>query len=297
MTNTTTQASNQAPGFHRFPVRDFEAVALHDGVLVRDRPSGFVRNADDATVGEAFAEIGMARDRLTLTFNPLALRTGSGIVLIDTGFGAGGPPGTGQMTANLAAAGIRPEEVTTVLISHFHGDHISGLRGPDGALAFPNAEIAVPEPEWAYWMDEARMAAAPDGLKPNFALVRKMLGDGPVRRFGWGEAVLPGIRAEQADGHTPGQTAFEIGTGEGALMYVADITNNPLLFARHPEWQLMFDMDAERAVVTRRRLLDRAAAEHLRLHFFHAPFPSNGYVLKSGGGYEFAPALWTATAG
>jgi hypothetical protein len=85
--------SNQAPGFYRFRIGAFEAIALHDGVVVRDRPAGFVRNAGSEQVGEAFAAIGLPRDKLTLTFTPLALRTGQGVVLIDTGFGAGGPPG------------------------------------------------------------------------------------------------------------------------------------------------------------------------------------------------------------
>jgi hypothetical protein len=76
-------------------------------------------------------------------------------------------------------------------------------------------------------------------------------------------------------------------------LFVADITNNPLIFARHPEWQLSFDMDGEAAVQTRKKILDQAAADKTRLSFYHAPFPATGYVVKSGGGYEFLPALWT----
>ncbi|WP_207210926.1 hypothetical protein [Lichenibacterium minor] len=89
--------------------------------------------------------------------------------------------------------------------------------------------------------------------------------------------------------------AIEIASVDEATMFVADITNNPLVFARHPEWQAMFDMDLEKAIATRRRLLDRAAADHLRLSFFHAPFPATGYVIKSGGGYDYVSALWTAS--
>jgi glyoxylase-like metal-dependent hydrolase (beta-lactamase superfamily II) len=290
-------AGTQAPGFYRFKVGSFEATALHDGVVTRDRPAGFVRNASDEEVGEAFAAIGLPRDKLSLTFTALAIDTGRGIVLIDTGFGEGGPPGTGAIVANLAAAGIRREDVGTILISHFHGDHISGIRGKDDAPTFPQAEILVPEPEWVHWMDDARMNAAPEAMKGNFALVRRMFGPvaRDVRRFSWGEEVLPGLTAVQADGHTPGQTAFEIASGDGAMMFVADITNNPLLFARHPEWQAMFDMDPQEAVATRKRLLDRAAADKLRLSFFHAPFPATGYAIKSGAGYEYASAMWTAS--
>jgi glyoxylase-like metal-dependent hydrolase (beta-lactamase superfamily II) len=287
----------QAPGFHRFRIGAFEAIAAHDGVLVRDRPAGFVRNATDTEVGEAYAAAGMARDKLTITFTPLAINTGSQVVLIDTGFGEHGPPGTGTLLANLAAAGIAPEQVGTVILSHFHGDHISGLRRKDDSLVFPNAQIAVPQGEWDYWMDDARMNAAPDAAKGNFALARRMLGPvaNDVRRFAWDEEILPGFTAVKASGHTPGMSAVRITSGDAGMMFVADITNNPLVFARHPEWQAVFDIDPNDAVATRKRLLDQAAAEKLRVSFFHAPFPATGYILKSGSGFEFVPALWTTT--
>ena len=89
-------------------------------------------------------------------------------------------------------------------------------------------------------------------------------------------------------------TAVRIASGGEAAMYVADITNNPLVFARHPEWPSMFDFDPAATVATRKRILDMAAAEKLRLCFFHAPFPATGYVVKTATGYEFLPALWTA---
>lgn len=292
----TDVRGKQAPGFYRFPVGDFEAIALHDGTIVRDRPSGLVRNAGDEQVGEAFAALGMPRDKLTITFSPLAVDTGNGVVLIDTGFGNSGPPTAGMTQANLQAAGIRPEDVRSVIISHFHGDHIMGLRRGDGTPAYPNAQLYVPEPEWAFWTDEARAASAPQGLKDNFALVQKIFGPvkNELRRFGYGEQILPGFTAVDAAGHTPGMAAIDIGPGDGGLTYVADITNNPLLFARNPDWQVVFDMDGDKAVATRHRLLGRAAAEKRRTYFFHAPFPATGYILKSGPGYEFAPALWTA---
>ena len=99
------------------------------------------------------------------------------------------------------------------------------------------------------------------------------------------------MTAVKASGHTPGMSALEIVSGDAAMMYVADITNTPLLFARHPEWQAMFDLDPKEAT-TRRALLDRAAADKLRLHFFHAPFPATGLIVCNEAGYEYLPALW-----
>jgi glyoxylase-like metal-dependent hydrolase (beta-lactamase superfamily II) len=283
---------DQAPGFFRYKLGDFHAVALHDGVLTRDRPSGFIANADDAAVGAAFAEAGMPADKLTLTFNPLAIETPSGIVLIDTGFGESGPPTTGHLVANLKAAGIEPGDVSTVIISHLHGDHILGLRRKDGSIMYPNAKVMVPQRECDYWFDEAKMSAAPEAARGNFELARKIFDGLETTRFEWGDEILPGFTSVQADGHTPGMSAIEVTSGDDKMLYVADITNNPLLFVRHPDWQAMFDVDPEQTIKTRRRLLDRGVAERLRLHFFHAPFPATAYVAKNGDAYEYLPALW-----
>lgn len=283
---------DQAPGFYRYKLGEFNAIALHDGVLTRDRPSGFVRNADDAAVGAAFAEAGMPADKLTLTFNPLAVETPAGVVLIDTGFGESGPPTTGRLVANLKAAGIAPEDVTTVIISHLHGDHILGLKRKDGSKMYPNATLMVPQGECDYWFDDAKMNAVPEAARSNFEITRKTMDGLDMQRFGWGDEVLPGFMSLQADGHTPGMSAIEIASGGDSVLYVADITNNPLLFVRHPEWQAMFDVDPVQTIATRRRLLDRAVAERMRLHFFHAPFPATAYVAKNGDGYDYLPALW-----
>lgn len=284
-------AGRRAPGFYRFNLGDFTAVALHDGVLVRDRPDGFVRNASSEEVGEAYAACGMAKDKLTLTFNALAIETGRGTVLIDTGLGDKGGPTAGQLPASLAAAGIAAADVGAVVISHLHVDHIGGLRGTDGAPAFPNAEVMVPEADWDFWMGDV-----PDALRDAAATARGVLEPiaAGLRRYRPGEELLPGITAVDAGGHTPGMAAVEIASGGEATMFVADITNNPLVFARHPDWQAMFDVEPERATATRRRILDRAAADKLRLSFFHAPFPATGYVIKAGAGYDYVPALWTA---
>lgn len=285
----------QAPGFSRFKLGDFEVVAVHDGIAVRDLPPGFVRGVQDAEVAKAYEEIGLAGGKLANTFTALAINTGKQVILIDTGFADNGGPTTGRIAANLQAAGIAPKDVDIVLLSHFHGDHIMGLRTKDGALVYPNAEIRVPEAEWAFWMDDAKMNAAPEGQKGNFAAVRKAFGAdaGKVARFAWGQEAAPGITAVQADGHTPGHTAYDIVSGKGRLMYVGDITNNPAVFARRPDWSPVFDMDPQKAIATRKKILDMASADTIQLSFYHAGFPATGFVAKSGDGYAFQQALWT----
>lgn len=281
-------------GFHRFSLGDLEIIAVHDGAFVRDLPPNFLRNADQALYVAEQTAMGLAPDKLTSSFTCLVVRGGGRTVLIDTGFADNGAPGTGRLGANMLAAGLRPEDVTHVLLTHFHGDHVNGVRRKNGDLAFPKAEIVVPEAEWAFWMDDARMSAAPEAARGGFMAVRRALAPeaGKVRRFGWEQEVLPGITAIRADGHTPGHTAFLISSGKEQLLALADTTNNPHIFARHPGWHAMFDMDGAAAEATRRRLLDRASADKLRIAFYHGAFPSTGYVLRNASGYDFVPAFW-----
>ena len=125
-----------------------------------------MRNAGLADVQQALKDAFLPVDKLPIPFTPLVVNTGAKLVLLDAGNGQFGAPTAGQLVANLAAAGIDPKAVNTVIISHFHGDHINGLRGKDGALTYPNAEIMVPAPEWAFWMNDDNMAKAPEGMKP-----------------------------------------------------------------------------------------------------------------------------------
>jgi glyoxylase-like metal-dependent hydrolase (beta-lactamase superfamily II) len=290
-----TDTSAQTPAFYKWMVGDIEAIALHEGWVAFDRPEGFVPGVSDDDIGEAYAAAGMPRDKLTLTFTALVLRSAGKTILIDTGFGESGPPTTGRLVGNLGAAGTKPEDVTDIVISHFHSDHILGLHhNKDGTLVFPNAQIHVPAKEWDFWMDDTKMAAAPEAAKGNFELCRQVFGKmaDKVKHYDWDAEVLPGLTAVCASGHTPGMSAIRISSAGETMMFVADITNNPLVFARHPDWAIMFDMDGAETVATRKRIFDAVASEKTRVSFYHAPFPATGFMVKTTTGYEFLPALW-----
>ena len=285
----------QAPAFYRFKLGDFEITALHDGAAARPLDANFVRNTPLEEVQKVLAEDALPTDKLTISFTTLLVNTGSKLVLLDTGFADNGGPTNGRTVSQLKAAGIEPGQIDAVVLSHFHGDHLQGARLKDGKLTYPNAEIMVPEMEWAFWMDDAKMAAAPDGMKGAFAGVHRVLkpNANDVKRFKWGAEVVSGITAIEASGHTPGHTAFVIASGNAKMMYVADITNTPTLFARNPEWKVMFDMDPDKAIATRKRILDMAATDKIQLSFYHANFPSTGFVGKEGAGYRFIPLAWS----
>jgi glyoxylase-like metal-dependent hydrolase (beta-lactamase superfamily II) len=281
-----------SPGFKQFKLGDLTLTALHDGLAERPLEDGFVKNAKLADVQTFLSQAGLAADKLTINFSNLVIDDGKTRTMIDSLTGATLAPSAGKLTENLKAAGIDPASINTVLLSHFHPDHINGLAPKEGMAVFANAEIRVPEAEWAFWMDDARMNAAPEAMKGGFQNVRRVLKplEARIRPYKPEEEVVANIKAIDASGHTPGHTVFAIASGSQQLMFMADTTNNPVIFAANPEWQIIFDMDGDKAVETRKRLLDRAEAEKAMVFFYHAPFPAVGMIEKNGTGYRFAPA-------
>ncbi|HYF56908.1 MAG TPA: MBL fold metallo-hydrolase [Salinarimonas sp.] len=287
---------SRLPAIYRLKVGDAEVVTIHDGSRGLPLTEQFVRNASLPDVQAAMERAFLPKEQLDITFTPVVVRTGRNLAVIDTGFADNGPPTAGGFLANLPTAGIDPSAVDTVLISHFHGDHISGMRRKDGSQVYPNAKVMVPAAEWAFWMDDARMNQAPEAMRGSFALARRMfadLGDRLVR-FDPDKEVIPGITAVATPGHTPGHTSFLVSSGGGRLLVTADISNHPALFVRNPDWSAVFDMDADQARATRRRVLDMAASERMQIVMFHAPFPATGHIARAGSGYEFVPVQWSS---
>jgi glyoxylase-like metal-dependent hydrolase (beta-lactamase superfamily II) len=287
-------AGKQAAAFYRYRVGAYELTALHDGVWNRTIDEKCVRNAAWGEVEKAMTAAFMAPKILPTPFTPLLVNTGAKLVLIDAATGGQLPAPSGSFMANLTAAGIDPKAIDAVLISHFHPDHINGIRDKDGGLVFPNAEIHVPAPEWAYWMDDANMNKAPEAARPVWLNARRIFKDiaDKVNRFESGAEFAPGITAMLTPGHTPGHTSFIVASGNQSVLALGDVTNNPYLFLRHPDWQGVFDTDGGLAAETRRKLLDRAAADRMLIQGYHFPFPAVGYIGKTATGYDLVPAMW-----
>jgi glyoxylase-like metal-dependent hydrolase (beta-lactamase superfamily II) len=287
-------SGKQAPGYYRYKVGDFEVTAFNDGYVKVPKLESFVVNQPLEAIQKTIEEAFIPKDDVRVPFNPLLVNTGSKLVLFDTGFGDVGAPTQGQLLANMAAAGIDPKAVDSVIISHFHGDHISGIRAKAGSLNFPNAEIMVPADEWAWWTNDAETSKAAEVWKGQIANSKRVFEPiaKDVKRFDYGKELVPGITSVDARGHSPGHSAFVISSGNSKLMYIADVTNHPAIFARHPEYRLWADMIPDLALTNRRKLFDMLAAERMPMTGYHYPFPAVGYLSKQGTGYDFHPASW-----
>jgi glyoxylase-like metal-dependent hydrolase (beta-lactamase superfamily II) len=278
------------PGFRRMKMGDVEIISLIDGIARRPLGEEFVKNAPLAEVKALLTSQGLPTDYIDVPFTPFLVVAGNRRILMDTGLGEWGGPTTGKLLENLRAAGFQAGDIDTVLITHFHGDHINGLRNKAGEFVFSKAKVMVPSVEHGFWMDDAKMAAAPAGMKGAFDNVRRTFAQMPadmLQRFEPGTEVLPGIKSVAAFGHTPGHTLFEVASGGQTFTFVGDLTNVPALFARNPDWAVSFDMDAEAARKVRREVFQRITASGSMLGGFHFPFPAFGKMTASGNGYAF----------
>ncbi|RIK96968.1 MAG: MBL fold metallo-hydrolase [Proteobacteria bacterium] len=289
----------QAPGYYRYRIGEALVTVVSDGANTFPRPAGFVANVKPEEVGAALEKLFRPRDTRTIPFGPLAVRTGNKLIVIDTGNGeaahANSKGAVGQFAANFAAAGFDPARVDAVVISHFHGDHINGLIKADGSPAFPNAEVLVPEREWAFFMDDGEMSrASGERMQGVFKNARRVF-DALKRKvtpYAWDKEVAPGLLALATVGHTPGHTSFVLSSGSDKVFIQSDVTNDPGLFAQNPGWHLIFDQDPAQAEATRRRVYDMLVADRMRVQGFHYPFPGVGHVEKAGDGYRVIPEAW-----
>jgi hypothetical protein len=178
---------SRAIAFRRVTVGELEVTLLFDGHARRPLDAGFVRNAPLPEVQRALADVFQPTDALLIPFTVTLVNTGSTLVLLDAG----------QVRAALAAAGYTPEQVDLVVVSHFHGDHINGLRSEEGEFLYPNARLLVPELEWEFWMDDGQMSRVPEGMKGAFQNLRRVFGAiaGSIERYGGEREIVPGISA------------------------------------------------------------------------------------------------------
>lgn len=207
--------------------------------------------------------------------NVFLLKRDGKSILVDTG--NGGERGTA--IRKLRQLGIAPEMIDVILLTHMHGDHIGGLLNAAGGAAFPTAIVYVAEPERDYWLsEEAGSGGALAGK------VRTAYGN-RLKTFRFGEEPVPGIKALDASGHTPGHTVFDTGD----LLIVGDLLHAAAIQFPHPEVSATYDMDPEKAARARRHFYDQAAASAKPVAGMHLPCPGVGRIHREAARYVYAP--------
>ncbi len=287
------QQTPPGPGFRKYKVGDIEVFSLYDGVWEKAHDENFIKGANVDETKAALKAGGLTDAFVPIPFTVLAVKTGGRLVLIDSGTGGGqaGGPKAGLLTQSMAAAGLDPKDVKTIVMSHFHGDHIFGLMAKDtNAQTFPDAEIIVPAAELKWWTQP--VDSIPQPRRGNAQRVQATFPNWKNIKVVDGEAdVAPGIRAIPAHGHTQGHTAHLISSRGSQLLATADVTNIQTLFVKNPTWQAAFDHVPDQAVETRKKLFDRAVADKAMVAGYHWGLPNVGTISKDGNGYAF-----TATA-
>lgn len=273
-----------SPDVRPFTVGELKLAALRDGeIVVPVAQTPWVEAGAKAEEITALLTAGGApTDAVHLPVQPLLVRDGDRVVLIDAG--AGGQMGTANLlVGSLRAAGVEPAQVTDILISHAHGDHVGGLVDAEGTLVFPNAVIRMSAPEWG----AAQASAEAHGAGPLVAAIKSK-----VETFQPGAQVTPSIRAVPLKGHTPGHSGYEIASGSERLLYLGDALHSSIISVPRPDLALVWDSDRAAGAATRREILERGATERLRLYGVHFPFPGLGRIERRGEGY-----VWVAEAG
>lgn len=281
------------PGYFRFSLGDARLTILSDGYFSLPT-SGLGVNAPREEV-KAFLEAHYQDPEQGYSHtNHLLIETGEAKVLVDVGSGNRWFETTGRLTANLEAAGHSIDEITHVVITHAHPDHIWGIRDDFDEPLFPEAEYIIGEAEYSYWSQ--------DGLADRVAPEMQQFVAGAVNSFAadgleWtmaseGHEVVSGVSLVSTPGHTPGHMSVRLDSGDKSLLALGDAMSHAWTNFAHPDWFNGFDSDGEQTVATRRALLDMAAADGVALLGYHFPFPGVGHVMREGAAYRFVPALW-----
>ena len=284
------------PSIFRFKLGDFEVATIMDSKVIRTglTPS-FGGEAAAAEVKALAAVNRIDADRYEHPFTPTLVNTGKELVLFDSGNGTLSaeyeqlkgrlPPG--NLVARLAQAGYKPEDVDVIIITHGHPDHIGGLT-KGGQPVFPSARYVFGAVDFDFWKKGENVREARKFNRELYVKICLPVAD-RATFIKPGDEVVSGIRAVDAYGHSPGLLAFHIESEGKRLLNWADTCNHYVVAIQRPDLHLDVDDEKDKAVATRKRILDMVASERLMVAGFHMPFPGLGWIEKTGGAYRWVP--------
>lgn len=283
------------PSIYRFRLGGFEITNVLDGVSQREGPHPmFGADQPAEAVHRLTAANRLPPTRFEHSYTPTIVNTGRELVLFDTG---NGPlrrkAGLGRLRALLADAGYAPGDIDIVIITHCHPDHIGGLL-EDGEPAYPNARHVFGQVEFDFWQ---RGEGIPDSRKETRELFLKLALPFAERAsfIEPDQEVVPGIRSVEAYGHSVGHMAYHLESEGKRLLLWGDVANHYVASLQRPEWHVRVDDDKQRAIATRRRILDMVATERLWAIGYHMPFPAVGAVEPTHDGYRWLPLSYQLT--
>lgn len=285
-TSLLPQRARASAGSHQFKLGAFEVTILSDGTF--NLPVSFVlpgRGGDE--IAQALG--GPPGDMITVQVNVTVVRTPDALLLIDTG-GGDFTPTIGQLADRLEAAGVAPEAVTHVVFTHAHGDHLWGVIDPlEGGTRFPKAKHVITAAERDFWTKPGVENAVPEALQ--------RIAVGSSRRLGIiadrietrrpGEEVVPGVALIDTSGHSPGHVSVHLKSGSDQLVVGGDALTHPVISFERADWRWGSDMDGDKGIATRKRLLDLLATDRIPLLGYHLPWPGLGRVERKDNAYRF----------
>jgi len=269
-------------------VGDHEITVFSDGHL--SLPMNFILpEQSKEEISALLTPHGLATDMLTPDCNITLLRSGDRLVLFDVGSGPNFQPTAGELPGKLDAAGIDPSDITDVILTHAHPDHLWGILDEFDDPLYPEANVWVPQGEWDYWLADDTLANMPEERKSFVVGAQSRLQaiEERVSMIAPGQEVLPGVEAVATYGHTPGHMSYVIHGGSESVFVIGDAISNTVISFEKPDWASGSDQDRDMGIATRLKLLDRLAQDRSRVIGYHFPHPGEGRVEKTGEGYTF----------
>jgi glyoxylase-like metal-dependent hydrolase (beta-lactamase superfamily II) len=277
---------------YSFRIGSVQCLAVSDGSF--SYPTNwFFSNVPQEDLERELRARQLEPDQIISTYTCLLIKTERNKVLVDAG-AANLAPTTGELLRNLEKGGVKATEIDTVLLTHGHPDHIGGAIDAEGRPTFPNARYIMWKAEWDFWtateIDLGAMAV-PEEIKNLLRSTAQRCLPPLEKQMELLEReteIVPGVRAIPAPGHTPGHVVITVTSGGEGLLDLGDAVLHPV-HLEQPSWQTAFDLVQDQAAKTRRQLLDRAAAEGMKVRAFHFPFPTLGQVVTRGKGWAWEP--------
>lgn len=283
-------ASLSSPLLAELSIGSATLTTVSDGNLVLPGSFIFAPMPKDE-LAPILTEFGLSNERLTPECNLTLYRDGTNTVLFDAGSGPDFMPTAGAVLDSLDAADVAVEDITHVVFTHAHPDHIWGLLDEFDDPLFPEAIHMMGRDEWEYWWDPETVNTIGDARAAFAVGARRRMEaiEDSVVFFGDGEEILPGIAAVASYGHTPGHMSFEVRNGSTSAMILGDAIVNHHVAFRKPDWHSGSDQDQPTAAATRKVLFDRVVSEQMHIIGFHLPQGGIGRAEVADEGYRFIP--------